>query len=105
MEFKDIKNFGLLSNVNGKIDNAARAGIYEDNINFCRERYDDADSACEYFFRCIMGKKKYNGVVIFEPVEKYVVLNNFKNYAKKAGMDTSILSDEEWAKVSTPSMY
>lgn len=94
MEFKDIKNFAS----NGNKD-------YEDNSKFCTERFVDAQAACDVLFSDSYDKDEYDGVNIFAPVEKNVMLNNFKGYSKEAGMDMTYYTDAEWAKVSTPDMY
>ena len=95
MEFKDIKNFGT----------TATAGKYEDNIDFGRERYADADQVCSAMFTELMDNETFDGAYILFPVEKYVVLNNFKAYCKEAKTPTSGYTDAEWNKVSTPEFY
>lgn len=50
-------------------------------------------------------KEVYDGIGIFAPVEKNVMLNNLKKYSKEAGMDITCFTDTEWAKISTPDMY
>lgn len=95
MEFKDIKNFGT----------TVTAGKYEDNIDFGRERYADADQVCSAMFTELMDNETFDGAYILFPVEKYVVLNNFKAYCKEAKTPTSGYTDAEWNKVSTPEFY
>lgn len=94
MEFKDIKNFA--SNKTKK---------YEDKSNFCKERFVDAQTACDVLFSDSYDKEVYDGIGIFAPVEKNVMLNNLKKYSKEAGMDITCFTDTEWAKISTPDMY
>lgn len=99
MEFKDIKNFVQLSL---RDDNYK---VYEDNKNFCKERYSDAEMACSAMFYNVYEGILYDGIEVFCPAEDNVVLNNFKNYAQAAGQDISVMTETEWLEVSTPSMY
>ena len=99
MEFKDVKNFVQTSL---RSDNYK---VYEDNKKFCKERYADAESACSVMFYNVYEGILYDGIEVFCPVEKNVVLNNLKGYAKNAGQDISIMTEAEWLEVSTPSMY
>lgn len=94
MEFKDIKNYVIKNQKQ-----------YEDNANFCKERYVDAKLACVMLFGSFYEKDSFDGVYILFPTEENVKLNNLKNYAKEAGEDTSILTSEEWKNVSTPEFY
>lgn len=94
MEFKDIKNFA-----------SNKTKDYEDNSKFCTERFVDAQTACDVLFSDSYDKEVYDGIGIFAPVEKNVMLNNLKKYSKEAGMDITCFTDTEWAKISTPDMY
>lgn len=94
MEFKDIKYYTL-----------EKKYTYEDGNQFCVERYKDAKMNCTVLFDAYHDKEKYDGIYIFEPTEKYVKLNNFKNFAKDAGENISVHTDAEWAKISTPERY
>lgn len=98
IEFKDIKNFSTTSTKDSQ-------GTYEDNTNFCKERYADAKLACEVLFEEAYYKQKFDGVLIYMPVQKNVKLNNLKKYAKHAGEDVSGFTAEEWNKMSTPEAY
>jgi len=73
MEFKDIKNFGV----------SANAGIYEDQRNFCSDRYADAEFACWALIMYSNDKEVYAGPDIFVPYYKNVVLEHFKTYTEK----------------------
>ena len=53
----------------------------------------------------LMDNETFDGAYILFPVEKYVVLNNFKAYCKEAKTPTSGYTDAEWNKVSTPEFY
>ena len=94
MEFKDVKNFASVAKP-----------PYEDVKDFCKERFSDAEIACEYLFMYSYEKDSYDGMQIFMPAEKYVVLNNLKGYLEEIGEDTSLLTSSEWLKISTPTMY
>lgn len=63
IEFKDIKNFSTTSTKDSQ-------GTYEDNTNFCKERYADAKLACEVLFEEAYYKQKFDGVLIYMPVQK-----------------------------------
>lgn len=94
MEFKDIKNFA-----------SKDPKEYEDNSKFCTERFVDAQDACDALFAYSYDKDVYDGIDIFVPLQKNVMLNNLKGHSKEAGMDITCFTDAEWAKISTPSMY
>ncbi len=94
MEFKDIKNYAIKDKK-----------VYEDNANFCKERFEDAKSACDYVFYSSYEKYAYDGVEIFMPLEGNVKLNDFWRNAKLAGEDTSVYSAARWKKASTPEKY
>ena len=94
MEIKDIKNYAIKD----KKD-------YEDNANFCKERFEDAKSACDYVFYSSYEKYAYDGVEIFMPLEGNVKLNDFWRNAKLAGEGTSVYSAARWKKASTPEKY
>ncbi len=95
MEFRDTYHF---------MENASHSK-YEDNINFCKERYVDAKLMCEVLFDYSYGKEKFDGVEILYPTEEHVKLNNLKVFAKSAGEDISVFTSEEWKEISTPGKY
>ena len=102
MEFKDIKNFST---------NAVSTGTYEDNINFCKERYADAKLACECLFSDAYDKETFDyftGIGIYFPTEKNVKLNAFKQYATTVFGESTVndyATKAEWNRVSTPKKY
>lgn len=95
IEFRDIKYFA----VKGDTER------YEDDLNFCKERYADAKLACEVLMEEANYKEKFDGFIIFMPTEKHVKLNGFKYFTKKAGEDTSYLNAKEWEEISTSKVY
>lgn len=93
MEFRDIKNFAV----------NAQTGLYEDNKNFCSERYTDSENACNTFLQESYGKEAYDGIFIMYPVEGNV-LNEFKSLSKRAKEPFYTDYDETfWSEVSTKS--
>ena len=95
MEFRDVKNFS----------NTSTTSKYEDNVNFCKERYADATLNCEILFMQSYDKEEFDGIYILYPTEDYVILNNLKGYAKNAKQDCSEFTDEEWKLMSTMGEY
>ena len=101
MEFKDIKNFEKIIDKKKK-----KSGkVYEDDANFCKERFEDAKLSCDIVFDYSYDKEPYDGIIMFLPMEKNVKLNNFKKYVEEIGAKTNVLKAAEWEKVSTPEMY
>ena len=71
---------------------------YDDNSNFCKERYNDAKKACKRYTSAIITNyfQACDNFVTFNsgyicPIDSYVKLNNFKNYTSKAGTTVSSL--------------
>ena len=91
MEFRDIKNFSLNNN---------NQSTYEDNPDFCRERYRDAKLACACLFSDSYGNLKYDDMCYFIPVMKNVKLNALKKYEKEIGADISSYTKTEWEEMS-----
>ena len=81
---------------------------YDDNASFCKERYNDALKCCKKYLSDIIvanypnftGVKKFYVKYLF-PSDDYVKLNNFKNYAIDAGLNTDSYSASNWTKHST----
>lgn len=95
MEFRDVKYYTTVSST----------GKYEDNPNFCRERYEDAKLTCEVLFEAFYDKDPFNGIAILFPTEKHVKLNNLRGFAKDMGEDVSFFTTEEWKEISTMEKY
>lgn len=95
MEFRDVKNYTTSSSIK----------IYEDNLNFCIERYVDAKFMCEVLFESSYSKEPFDGITILFPTEKYVKLNNLRGFANDMGEDISCFTTEEWKKISTMEEY
>ncbi|MDE6433131.1 MAG: S8 family serine peptidase [Lachnospiraceae bacterium] len=95
MEFRDVKNYTTVSST----------GKYEDNPDFCKERYVDAKFMCEVLFETSYSKDSFDGIYILSPTEKNVKLNYLRGYANNMGEDISIFTTEEWKKISTMEEY
>ncbi len=95
IEFRDIKYYTTVSST----------GKYEDNPNFCRERYEDAKLTCEVLFEAFYDKDPFNGIAILFPTERHVKLNNLRGFAKDMGEDVSFFTTEEWKEISTMEKY
>lgn len=95
MEFRDIKYYTP----------ARIVGAYEDNSDFCVERFRDAKLNCAMLMDSYQDNQTYDGIYILSPTENYVKLNAFKKYAEAAGENISAYTDVEWAKMSTPELY
>ena len=55
------------------------ANDYEDNVNFCRERYEDAKLACEVLFAEIYDKEAFLNILF--PTADNVKLNPLRKYS------------------------
>lgn len=95
MEFRDIYHYSTTNT----------RSIYEDNPNFCKERYVDAKFMCEVLFDESYTKEEFHGIIILFPTEKHVKLNNLRGYAKNMGEDISLFTTEEWEEISTLEAY
>lgn len=95
MEFRDVKYYTVVSST----------GKYEDNPDFCKERFVDAKLMCEVLFESSYYKEAYDGIGILFPTEKNVKLNNLRGYAKDIGEDVNCFTIEEWKKISTMEEY
>lgn len=95
MEFRDVKNYTTVSST----------GKYEDNSDFCKERYVDAKLMCEVLFEASYYKEPFDGIGIFFPTEKYVKLNHLRGFAEDMGEDISVFTTEEWKEISTMGEY
>ena len=90
MEFRDIKHY--MSTTTG------RTGIYEDNIDFCPERFKETKRACRQFLEKIHAKEDFTYQFFWSKYKN--VLNNYKGFCELAG-ETIKGTDAEWSKVST----
>ncbi len=88
-EFQDVYRF----------KNSNNEYRYDDDSNFCKERYSDAKKACKRYATAIITNyfQSCDNFVTFNsgyicPIDNYVKLNNFKNYAVKAGTTVSTLT-------------
>ena len=95
MEFRDIKYYTP----------ARIVGAYEDNSDFCVERFRDAKLNCAMLMDSYRDNQTYDGIYILSPTENYVKLNALKKYAEATGENISAYTDAEWAKMSTPELY
>lgn len=95
MEFRDVKYYTVVSST----------GKYEDNPDFCKERFVDAKLMCEVLFENSYYKEPYDGINILFPTEKNVKLNNLRGFAKDIGEDVSCFTTGEWEKISTMEKY
>lgn len=95
MEFRDVKYYTTVSTIK----------MYEDNPDFCKERYVDAQFMCDILFLESYNKEPYDGVFILYPMEENVKLNYLMGYAKNVGENISYISTEEWKKISTMEEY
>lgn len=95
MEFRDIKYYTP----------ARIVGAYEDNSDFCVERFRDAKLNCAMLMDSYQDNQTYDGIYILSPTENYVKLNALKKYAEATGENISAYTDAEWAKMSTPELY
>lgn len=105
-EFRDINMF-LLKFYQG--DN----NPFEDNADFCPERYDASLLACKRvaerfrnsgsFYTKLIYPKVYNGTETENEKYKYVKLNNFKKYTEVSGLALIgvDLDESDWAINST----
>lgn len=80
-------------------------GKYEDNTDFCKERFVDAKFMCEILFEISYNKDSFDGIYILSPTEKYVKLNHLRGYAQNMGEDISVFTTEEWKEISTMAEY
>ncbi len=74
-----------------------KRSAYEDNPDFCAERYGESESACIYFLENY--SKGYSWIT-FIPVYG-TKLNYFKGYLTRLNEDTSYLTDKKWSSIST----
>lgn len=95
MEFRDVKYYTTVSST----------GKYEDNTDFCKERFVDAKFMCEILFETSYNKDSFDGIYILSPTEKYVKLNHLRGYAQNMGEDISVFTTEEWKEISTMAEY
>lgn len=101
IEFQDIVLFQKTSS----------STKYDDNPYFGNERYTDAGECCNKYMAAIISKnfpdfdevQKFYVKYLF-PKSKKVVLNNFKNYAISANLETTGYSDSSWNAHSTSSL-
>lgn len=103
VEFRDINAFLISTGHN----------VYEDYTDFCNERYKAAMLACKRmskrfkeggtFYTKLIYPKYYNSTDSKNKPFKTVKLNNFKDYAKSAGLDVIgvDLDNEDWNVNST----
>ncbi|MBO5088657.1 MAG: S8 family serine peptidase [Lachnospiraceae bacterium] len=95
MEFRDIKYYTTNSTLSK----------YEDNPNFCKERYTDAEFMCEILFDESYCHQTFDGIFILYPTGDNVKLNYLRGYAKNIGEDISFFTAEEWKMFSTLEEY
>lgn len=95
MEFRDVKYYTIVSTIKR----------YEDNPDFCKERYVDAKFMCDILFLESYNKEPYDGIFILYPMGKNVKLNYLMGYARNIGENVSYISTEEWKKISTMEEY
>ncbi|MDD6021354.1 MAG: S8 family serine peptidase [Oscillospiraceae bacterium] len=83
---------------------------YDDNVLFAKERFSDAKKCCNAYLKDIISKnfpdftdvQKFYVKYLF-PASDKVVLNNFKNYATLANLETSGYANSSWSAHSTSS--
>ena len=98
VEFQDVVRFE-------KSEDNTR---YDDMATFCKERYTDAGKCCKRYLEKIITTngtnfkkiEKFYVKYIF-PKDNHVKLNNLKNYAIDAGLNTTAQSESEWNTHST----
>lgn len=104
--FQRTVNLGVMEFRNIKYYTPARiVGAYEDNSDFCVERFRDAKLNCAMLMDSYQDNQTYDGIYILSPTENYVKLNALKKYAEATGENISAYTDAEWAKMSTPELY
>lgn len=85
MEFCGIFNLG------------GKRSAYEDNPDFCAERYGESESACIYFLE---NYSKGFDWITFTPAYG-VKMNYLKGYLTRLDEDTSRYTEAQWKNIST----
>lgn len=102
LEFRDIKYFQKFEN----------GSIYEDNADFCRERYNQSFEICEQYIVDVMynyqnyldeNDKPYFDLQVMRITREKLKLNNLRNYYIQAGESDwlDMYSTSGWEKHST----
>lgn len=77
--------------------NGVKRSVYEDNPDFCAERYGESESACIYFLE---NYSKGFDWITFAPAYG-VKMNYLKGYLIRLDEDTSRYTEAQWKNIST----